>query len=75
MPDCILTMKSRTLAESARRIAGEMRIGADVVSVDPSVTRYGCAFGLRIPCGAGERLKTALTRRGVTYGELIGGRG
>lgn len=74
MPDCILTMKSRTQAEQARRIAGELRISSDVVSVDPSVTKYGCAFGLRFPCGASERLTAALAKKNVSYGELIGGR-
>ena len=72
MPDCILTMKTRTQAEAARRIAGELRISAGVVSVDPSVTKHGCAFGLRFPCGASGRLTAALAKRNVSYGEVIG---
>ncbi|MCR4904615.1 MAG: DUF3343 domain-containing protein [Clostridiales bacterium] len=72
MPDCILTMKTRTQAESARRIAGEMRIPASVVSVDPSVTRYGCAFGLRFPCAASDRLTSVLRRKNLSFGEVIG---
>ena len=74
MSDCILTMKSRTQAESARRIAGDLRIPASVVSVDPSVTRHGCAFGLRFPCDTAGRLQSALSRKNVSWGEMIGAR-
>ena len=75
MTDCILTMKSATEAERARRTAAEMRIAAWTVSLDPSVTRAGCAFGLRFPCGDADRLRAALRGRGISWGTMIGGRG
>ena len=72
MTECILTMKTSTGSERARRIASQMRIPAQVVSLDPGVTRYGCAYGLRFPCGETGRLRTALDRAQIPYGTLIG---
>ncbi len=71
MKDCIITMKSRTAAERGRR----MQPGAAVVSLDPGVTRNGCAFGLRLACSEVPRMKAALERQGIPYGEVIGGYG
>ena len=72
MAECILTMKSATAAERARRTASEMRISAQIVSLDPSVTKYGCAYGIRFPCTETGRMRLALDRNGIGYGTLIG---
>ena len=71
MKDCIITMKTRTAAERGRRLLP----GSVVVSLDPGVTRYGCSFGLRLPCGEVPRMKATLERQGIPYGEVIGGYG
>ena len=73
MSDCILTMKSRTAAESALRDASSRGIRARVVSVDPHITKNGCSYGLRIPCAEAEKLKAEFRKKGISYGELIGG--
>lgn len=72
MPDCIIAMKTRTSAEHAKRIASGMRIRADIVSVDPSVTKRGCAFGLRLSCADSDELRSVLDRRGISYGDVLG---
>ncbi|MBQ9718189.1 MAG: DUF3343 domain-containing protein [Clostridia bacterium] len=75
MPDCILAMKTRTAAEKARRTAAIERIEAEVVSVDPSVTRHGCSVGLRLNCADVEEVTRLLDRKGVVYGDVIGRNG
>jgi len=75
MPDCILAMKTRTAAEKARRTAAIERIEADVVSVDPSVTRHGCSVGLRLNCADVEEVTRLLDKRGIVYGDVIGRNG
>ena len=72
MPDCILAMKTRTAAEKARRTAVFAQISADVVSVDPSVTRHGCTVGLRLNCAQIEDLTELLDKKGIVYGDVIG---
>ena len=49
--------------------------GAEIVSLDPGVTRFGCSFGLKLPCKDVARLKAAMDRQGIPYGEVIGGTG
>ena len=72
MTDCIIAMKSRTLAEKAKRSAANENIRASIVSIDPSVTRRGCSVGLLLPCGDVGRMKWILDRRQIDYGDIIG---
>ncbi len=72
MPDCILAMRTRTAAEKARRTAALERIEAEVVSVDPSVTKHGCSVGLRLNCAEVDEVTRLLDRRGIVYGDVIG---
>jgi len=72
MADCVIGMKSPTAAEKARRIAVSEKIRAEVVSVDPSVTKRGCSLGLRLSCADVERLTEILDRRNISYGDVIG---
>lgn len=75
MPDCILAMRTRTAAEKARRTAVLEKIEADVVSVDPSVTKHGCSVGLRLNCADADTVKRLLDRKGIVYGDVIGRNG
>ena len=70
---CIVAMKSQTAAERARRAAMSEKIYANIVSIDPSVTRHGCSVGISVPCSEVERLKRIFTARGIRYGDVIGG--
>ena len=72
MSDCIIAMKSRTAAEKAKRYAAR-RSQVSVVSLDPSVTRYGCSVGLRVSCSEVGRILALLERQGIEHGETIGG--
>ncbi len=72
MAECVIGMKSQTTAEKARRIAAAEKIRAEVVSVDPSVTKRGCSLGLRLNCADVPRLTEMLDRRNIAYGDVIG---
>ena len=72
MSDCVIAMKSQTIAERARRAAIAERIYAEIVSVDPSITRRGCSMGIRLSCTNIERLKMILDRKNIPYGDIIG---
>lgn len=72
MSDCIIPMRTRTAAEKARRAAAITKIPAEIVSVDPSVTRHGCSVGLRLNCADVNFLTEQLDKRGIVYGDVIG---
>ncbi len=75
MAECIITMRSMTYAEKAKRAASSLGIGAGIVSIDPAVTRRGCSYGLSLSCADTDRLTRALDRKGIPYGEVMGGKG
>lgn len=72
MRECVIAMKSQTAAERARRAATSERIYAEIVSIDPSVTRRGCSVGIKISCGDIERLQYILGKKNIPYGDIIG---
>lgn len=72
MGDCVITVRSQTAAERARRAAALERVNAVIVSIDPSVTKRGCALGLRLPCEDVEQMKAVLNKKNIPYGDVIG---
>lgn len=74
MAECIITMQTLTYAEKAKRAAQHNGIHGTVVNIDPSVTGRGCAYGISLDCGEAERFAALLKRKGIPYGEIVGGR-
>ena len=74
MADCIIAMKSMTFAEKAKRTASSIGIDTEIVSIDPSVTRRGCAYGLTLSCRETDRLISVLEKKHIQYGEILGDR-
>ncbi len=75
MSECIIPMKSPTAAKRAQRALSASGIKTQLVSIDPTLTRRGCAFGLSLACRESSRGTEVLDRRGITHGEVIGGYG
>jgi len=71
--DCIIAMRSQTYASRGGRLLRKEGISYSIVSLDPSLTRNGCSFGLRIPsvsCGDAQKVFDA---HKLSYGDIIGG--
>jgi hypothetical protein len=73
MAECVISVKSNTVAERVRRLAAAERIRSEIVSVDPKLTKRGCSVGLRLPCEDVAALKRILEKRKITYGDIFGG--
>ena len=56
----IATMKTMTLAMKARTVLLARGIDCETVSLDPSLTTRGCAWGIRFPSSAREEARRAL---------------
>lgn len=72
MSECIITMKSVTYAEKAKRAARSGGIKGEIVSLDPSVTARGCAYGFSLACRDVWELLTLLEQKKIPYGEVLG---
>ena len=75
MSECIITMKSATYAEKAKKAARSAGIGGQIVSIDPSITKRGCAYGLSLDCSVVQDLIRLLERKKIPYGAVLGERG
>jgi tRNA threonylcarbamoyladenosine modification (KEOPS) complex Pcc1 subunit len=73
MAECVISVKSNTVAERVRRLAAAERIRSEIVSVAPKLTKRGCSVGLRLPCEDVAALKRILEKRKITYGDIFGG--
>ena len=73
MSECIITMKSVTYAEKAKRAAHSAGLQGQIVSIDPSITKRGCAYGISLPCRDAADLIRLLDRKKIPYGEMLGG--
>ncbi len=73
MAECVISVKSNTVAERVRRLAAAERIRSEIVSVDPKLTKRGCSVGLRLSCEDVAALKRILEKRKITYGDIFGG--
>lgn len=71
---CIIAMRSQTHASRGRQVLRKCGISAEIVSIDPSLTRHGCAFGLEV-CGTCSAAVDCLTAHRVSYGDILGGYG
>ena len=69
---CVATMKSMTYALKGKNILETKGIPAEIISLDPSLTSHGCAYGISFACGQSGDVKRLLDMKKIAYGEIIG---
>lgn len=69
---CISAKKSMTHAIKAKKVLESSGIRSEIVSLDSSVTKRGCAYGVSFPCNMTERVQAILHKYNLDYGEIIG---
>lgn len=71
--DCIIAMRSQTYAAKGGKLLQKAGIPYTIVSIDPSLTRHGCAYGLRLSHTHCADAKAVLDRHKLSYGDILGG--
>lgn len=69
---CIATMKSMTQAMRARAALEARGVRCEIVSLDPSLTRRGCGYGVRFSCVHKDIALAVLEAKRIGYGTVIG---
>ena len=62
---CIATLISLNLSIKAQKVLAREGIYATVVSLDPSVTPKGCAYGIKFSCNDQKYIKALLKREKI----------
>lgn len=67
---CLISIKNLTAAQMAKKALLREGIYTSIVSVDPTLTKSGCSYGLSFSCAEGDAVRRVLNRAQINYGEL-----
>lgn len=68
---CVIALKSMTYAIKAKKALNDYYIDAEIVKLEPSMTKKGCAYGVRFDRVNLTQAQEALKKWSVRYTELI----
>ena len=75
MKICTAAIGSLTSAIKAQRALAQAGIAGDIVKLDASMTRRGCAYGVEFPCEEGRSVRTIMNAEKITVSNYINGNG
>ena len=71
MNTCIASISSLNLSIKAQKSLADARIYCKIVSLDPSLTKRGCAYGIEFACSEERLVKSLLRRAGIFPSQFI----
>lgn len=72
MTRLIISLKSMTHAQKAKRLLSSHRIMCEIVGLDRSLTENGCAYGIAFSSKDYDAVYAVLKSASLAYGELLG---
>jgi hypothetical protein len=68
---CIASVKSMTYALKAKRALASFYINSEVVKLDTSMTKNGCAYGVKFDCINLYAAENALKSHNISYSQIL----
>lgn len=68
---CAFALKSMTHAIKAKKALSDYYVDAEIIKLDPSMTKKGCAYGVSFNCVNLSTAQEALRKWSVRYTEVI----
>ncbi len=68
---CIATIPSMNICIKAQRALNENAIFCKIVSIDPKITRRGCAYGIEFACTEEKNVRAILRRAGIRPSQFL----
>lgn len=75
MKTCIATFSSLNISIKAQKALSSNGIYGKIISIDPKITRRGCAYGIEFSCSDEPKIKQVLRSMGIKYGQIINNTG
>ena len=72
---CTAAIGSLTYAIKAQRALEQGGIGGEIVKLDASMTRRGCAYGVEFPCELQREVRAIMNAEKITVNSYINGGG
>lgn len=71
MKQCTAALGSLTYAIKAQRALAEAGVSCEIVKLDSSMTRRGCAYGVEFPCSEQRSVRTVMNAEKITVTSYI----
>lgn len=68
---CVASLKSMTVAMKAQRALSKDNISCEIIRLEPSMTKNGCAYGIKFNCLSLYSVQNALNTNKIKYSEII----
>ena len=75
MKQCTAALGSLTYAIKAHRALSQSGIPCEIVKLDASMTRRGCAYGIEFSCSDHRSVRTVMSNEQITVSRYINGSG
>jgi hypothetical protein len=75
MNNCIAAIPSINICIKGQKALAENGIFSNIVGLEPSVTKRGCAYGIEFPCSEKSRVRSILQKVGIKPSQYIMGNG
>ena len=68
---CVASLKSITVALKAKKALEESYIDCEIIKLESSMTKKGCAYGIKFNCININSLENVLKKKKVNYTEIF----
>ena len=68
---CVIALKSMTYAIKAKKALSDFYIDSEIIKLEPSFTKKGCAYGVKFDRVNLAHAQEALRKWSIRYTELI----
>ena len=71
MNTCIATIPSMNTCIKAQKALAENKIFCKIISIDPKLTKRGCAYGIEFSCSEEKTVKLTLRHAGIYPSQFL----
>ena len=68
---CIATIPSMNICIKAQKALTDNKIFCKIISIDPKLTKRGCAYGIEFSCSEEKNVKSILRRVGIHPSQFL----
>ena len=68
---CIATIPSINICIKAQKALADNKIFCKIISIDPKLTKRGCAYGIEFSCSEEKNVKSILRRMGIYPSQFL----
>lgn len=72
---CIATIPSLNICIKAQKALAENAIFCKIITIDPKLTKRGCAYGIEFSCTDEKNVKYILRRAGIRPSQFLSSEG